>query len=91
MLENEVNLAAVAEHRVGAASGREDFALLWLDEGVGGAVVLGGRVRQGLPAARARSASWNWTATTCAAPWKGPDWTPGTGSCSPVRSPVSSR
>jgi predicted NBD/HSP70 family sugar kinase len=47
VLENEVNLAAVAVHRVGAASGREDFALLWLDEGVGGAVVLGGRVRRG--------------------------------------------
>ncbi|MEY9872154.1 putative NBD/HSP70 family sugar kinase [Streptacidiphilus sp. MAP12-33] len=48
VLENEVNLAAVAEHRAGAARGREDFVLLWLDEGVGGAVVLGGRVRRGV-------------------------------------------
>lgn len=47
LLENEVNLAAVAEHRLGAASGRPDFVLLWLDEGVGGAVVLDGRLRRG--------------------------------------------
>lgn len=48
VLENEVNLAAIAEHRVGAAAGHDDFALLWLDDGVGGAVVLDGRLRRGL-------------------------------------------
>jgi predicted NBD/HSP70 family sugar kinase len=48
LLENETNLAAVAELRVGVARGREDFVLFWLDEGVGGAVVLGGRVRRGM-------------------------------------------
>ncbi|MEY9929906.1 putative NBD/HSP70 family sugar kinase [Catenulispora sp. GP43] len=47
LLENEVNLAAVAEHRLGAAVGRADFVLLWLDEGIGGAVVLDGRLRRG--------------------------------------------
>lgn len=47
LLENETNLAAVAELRTGSALGREDFVLFWLDEGVGGAVVLGGRVRRG--------------------------------------------
>ncbi|MBS2549408.1 ROK family transcriptional regulator [Catenulispora sp. NL8] len=47
LLENEVNLAAVAEHRLGAAAGHADFVLLWLDEGVGGAVVLDGRLRRG--------------------------------------------
>ncbi|WP_240506774.1 ROK family transcriptional regulator [Thermoactinospora rubra] len=47
ILENEVNLAAIAEHRLGAAVGREDFVLLWLDDGVGAAVVLGGRLRRG--------------------------------------------
>ncbi|MFF0308114.1 ROK family protein [Streptosporangium sp. NPDC004379] len=46
-LENEVNLAAVAEHRTGAATGRDDFVLLWLDEGVGAALVLDGRIRRG--------------------------------------------
>ncbi|MEV0233635.1 ROK family transcriptional regulator [Nonomuraea sp. NPDC050786] len=48
ILENEVNLAAVAELRTGAACGSEDFVLLWLDDGVGAAVVLGGRLRRGV-------------------------------------------
>ncbi|MBA2894681.1 ROK family transcriptional regulator [Nonomuraea soli] len=47
VLENEVNVAAIAEHRLGAASGRDDFALIWLDDGVGGAIVLDGKVRRG--------------------------------------------
>ncbi|WP_262496111.1 ROK family transcriptional regulator [Nonomuraea sp. SYSU D8015] len=47
VLENEVNLAAIAELRTGAARGSEDFVLLWLDDGVGAAVVLGGRLRRG--------------------------------------------
>ncbi|MGV9327379.1 ROK family transcriptional regulator [Streptosporangium sandarakinum] len=46
-LENEVNLAAVTEHRTGAATGRDDFVLLWLDDGLGAALVLDGRVRRG--------------------------------------------
>jgi predicted NBD/HSP70 family sugar kinase len=48
VLENEVNLAAIAEHRTGAAAGRDDFVLLWVDDGVGAAVVLGGRLRRGV-------------------------------------------
>ncbi|WP_328809067.1 ROK family transcriptional regulator [Nonomuraea montanisoli] len=47
-LENEVNLAAVAELRTGSAAGSEDFVLLWLHDGVGAAVVLGGRLRRGV-------------------------------------------
>lgn len=47
LLENDVNLAAIAEHRSGAATDRDDFALFWLDDGVGGAIVLDGRVRRG--------------------------------------------
>ncbi|MER5320390.1 ROK family transcriptional regulator [Streptosporangium roseum] len=46
-LENEVNLAAVAEHRIGSARGRGDFVLLWLDDGVGAAITLDGRLRRG--------------------------------------------
>ncbi|MEV8632336.1 ROK family transcriptional regulator [Streptosporangium sp. NPDC051023] len=46
-LENDVNLAAVAEHRAGSAQGRKDFVLLWLDDAVGAAVTLGGRLRRG--------------------------------------------
>ncbi|GAA1525338.1 ROK family transcriptional regulator [Actinomadura kijaniata] len=45
--DNEVNLAAIAEHRNGSAVGRDDFALLWLDDGIGAALVLGGRLRRG--------------------------------------------
>jgi predicted NBD/HSP70 family sugar kinase len=48
ILENEVNLAAIAEHRTGAAAGHDDFALLWLEDGVGAAVVLNGRLRRGV-------------------------------------------
>ncbi|MBB4944758.1 putative NBD/HSP70 family sugar kinase [Kitasatospora gansuensis] len=47
ILENEVNLAGIAEHRIGAAQGREDFVLLWLGHGVGASVVLNGRLRRG--------------------------------------------
>ncbi|MEU5215921.1 ROK family transcriptional regulator [Streptomyces sp. NPDC020807] len=45
--ENDVNLAAVAEQRAGAARGHEDFALLWNEEGIGAALVLGGRLHRG--------------------------------------------
>ncbi|MBB6554608.1 ROK family transcriptional regulator [Nonomuraea rubra] len=47
VLENEVNLAAIAELRTGAAQGAEDFVLMWVGDGVGAAVVLGGRLRRG--------------------------------------------
>ncbi|TYB61434.1 ROK family transcriptional regulator [Nonomuraea sp. PA05] len=47
-LENEVNLAAIAELRTGAAQGTEDFVLMWVGDGVGAAVVLGGRLRRGV-------------------------------------------
>ncbi|MBQ0891003.1 ROK family transcriptional regulator [Streptomyces sp. RM72] len=45
--ENDVNLAAVAEQRLGAARGHEDFVLLWNQEGLGAALVLGGRLHRG--------------------------------------------
>ncbi|MFF0435735.1 ROK family transcriptional regulator [Streptomyces sp. NPDC004327] len=62
LVENEVNLAAVAELREGAAraraggdggrtgdrdEGRDTFVLLWLGQGIGAAVVLDGRLRRG--------------------------------------------
>lgn len=46
-LENDVNLVAVAEQRLGAARGHDDFVLLWNEEGLGGAVVIGGRLHRG--------------------------------------------
>ncbi|MFD7493517.1 ROK family protein [Streptomyces sp. NPDC059832] len=45
--ENEVNLSALAEHRVGAARGQETFALISLGEGVGMALMLDGRLVRG--------------------------------------------
>ncbi|MER7818178.1 ROK family transcriptional regulator [Streptomyces sp. NPDC096153] len=47
LVENETNLAAVAEQRLGAARDLDDFVLLWLGQGVGAAVVLGGALRRG--------------------------------------------
>lgn len=45
--DNDVNLAAVAEQRRGAARGHDDFVLLWNEERLGAAVVLGGRLHRG--------------------------------------------
>jgi predicted NBD/HSP70 family sugar kinase len=47
LLDNEVNLVGLAEHRLGAARGRDDFALLSLGEGLGVAVVLHGALHRG--------------------------------------------
>ncbi|MER5741388.1 MULTISPECIES: ROK family transcriptional regulator [unclassified Streptomyces] len=45
-IENDVNLAAVAE-RAHAAADCPDFVLLWADEGLGAALVFGGRLHRG--------------------------------------------
>ncbi|MEU4482315.1 ROK family transcriptional regulator [Micromonospora sp. NPDC023966] len=47
VFENDVNLAAVAEAQSGAAQGTADFVLVWLDAGVGLAIMLGGRLHHG--------------------------------------------
>ncbi|MFE9423798.1 ROK family transcriptional regulator [Kitasatospora sp. NPDC006697] len=47
ILENEVNLAGIAEHRLGAATDRDTFVLLWLGHGTGAALLLDGRLRRG--------------------------------------------
>lgn len=46
-IENDVNLAAIAERAYGAAQGSDDFALMWLDRGMGMSVMLGGRLHRG--------------------------------------------
>lgn len=46
-IENDVNLAALAEHRYGAAAGHDDFVLLWNGVGQGLGVMLGGRLHRG--------------------------------------------
>ncbi|MFJ8821868.1 ROK family transcriptional regulator [Streptomyces sp. NPDC102467] len=47
LVENETNLAALAEQRDGATRDRDTFVLLWLGLGVGAAVVLDGKLRRG--------------------------------------------
>jgi predicted NBD/HSP70 family sugar kinase len=47
VIENDVNLAAMAERADGAAAGADDFVLVWLGVGVGLATMLGGRLHRG--------------------------------------------
>jgi predicted NBD/HSP70 family sugar kinase len=47
VIENDVNLAAMAERAAGAAIGADDFVLVWLDVGLGLATMLGGRLHRG--------------------------------------------
>src|SRR5579863_1158021 len=47
VIENDVNLAAMAERAAGAAAGADDFVLVWLGVGLGLATMLGGRLHRG--------------------------------------------
>jgi predicted NBD/HSP70 family sugar kinase len=47
IIDNDVNLAAVAERSVGAAGDTGSFALLWIGDGFGVSVDLGGTVHRG--------------------------------------------
>jgi predicted NBD/HSP70 family sugar kinase len=47
VIENDVNLAAIAERAYGVARDAEDFALMWFDRGIGLSVMLGGRLHRG--------------------------------------------
>ena len=46
-LDNDVNVATMAEHRRGAAAGAEDALCVFVGTGVGGGLVLGGELRRG--------------------------------------------
>jgi predicted NBD/HSP70 family sugar kinase len=48
VIENDVNLAAMAERADGAAAGLDDFAFVWLGTGLGLATVINGQVRRGV-------------------------------------------
>lgn len=48
VLINDVNAAALAEQRLGAARGEADMIALWIGTGVGGGAVLGGEVYLGI-------------------------------------------
>lgn len=47
VLDNDVNAAVFAEQRLGAGAGCDDLMGLWIGTGIGGGLVLGGRVYQG--------------------------------------------
>jgi predicted NBD/HSP70 family sugar kinase len=47
LLDNDVNLAAIAERAVGATRDAASFALLWIGDGLGVSVDLGGTVHRG--------------------------------------------
>jgi predicted NBD/HSP70 family sugar kinase len=47
-IENDVNLAAMAERAAGAAAGADDFVLVWISVGLGLATMLGGRLHRGV-------------------------------------------
>jgi predicted NBD/HSP70 family sugar kinase len=47
VIENDVNLAAMAERAAGAAAGADDFVLVWIGGGLGLATILGGRLHRG--------------------------------------------
>jgi len=46
-LENDANAAALAEHRFGAGQGARDMVYLTMSTGVGGGLILGGRLHRG--------------------------------------------
>jgi predicted NBD/HSP70 family sugar kinase len=48
VIENDVNLAAMAERAGGVAAGLDDFAFVWLGTGLGLAAVINGQVRRGV-------------------------------------------
>lgn len=47
VLENDANAAAVAEHRLGAGRGTEHMILLTIGTGIGGGLILNGRLYRG--------------------------------------------
>jgi glucokinase len=47
VVENDANAAAWAEYRFGAARGRDDVVMLTVGTGIGGALVMGGRLHRG--------------------------------------------
>lgn len=51
IIENDTNLAARAEHVLGAARDVDDFALVWIGTGLGLAALIGGRVHRGVTGA----------------------------------------
>lgn len=47
VIDNDVRAGTLGEHRLGAGRGHDDLLGVWFGTGVGGALILGGRLRSG--------------------------------------------
>ena len=65
-IENDVNLAAMAERAVGVAEGADDFVLMWIGVGLGLATIIGGKVHRGV----AGAAGWRDLETSPSRRWR---------------------
>lgn len=71
-LENDADAAALAEWRLGAARGSEDAVYLTMSTGVGGGLILGGRLQRGQHGAgEIGHAPIEWEGTLCACGLRG--------------------
>jgi glucokinase len=72
-LENDANAAALAEWRFGAAKGAQDAVYLTMSTGVGGGLVLGGRLHRGVGwyAGEVGHAPVEWNGLPCACGLRG--------------------
>lgn len=61
LVDNDANLSAFCEARVGAGAGIEDFVYVNASDGVGAGIVEGERFAVGLPDWQGRSAIFRWT------------------------------
>ena len=72
-VDNDANLALLAEHRRGAAMGARHALMLALGTGIGGGLLLDGRIYRGAngsPPSSGTSSS-TWTVRTARAPARG--------------------
>ena len=62
-VDNDANVAMLAEHRHGAAAGRDHAAMVLLGTGIGGGLLINGRIYRGAAVRAPSSATWSWTTT----------------------------
>ena len=60
-VDNDANVALLAEHRHGAARGADHAVMLALGTGIGGGLLLDGQLYRGARGSAASSATWWWT------------------------------
>ena len=57
MLDNDANVAMLAEHRFGAARGARNAAMLTIGTGIGGGLIVDGQLYRGLDRRGRRSSA----------------------------------